>query len=194
MKRFLSSSLSLVAALVLAACADSGPTSIAGAPDGQTGMARAITTQSLYNIFTTQTPSTTLDASPGWEVGTQFYSDTTGCIIGLRFWKAAGETGTNRLKLWTNSGTRLATVSDSTSGTGWHDVYFPGYVCISKNTYYRVSVNTNVKQVKSFGVFSGPVVNGPLHGTSGYYGQPIDNIPTTATSSGFFVDVIYEPN
>jgi hypothetical protein len=64
-----------------------------------------------------------------------------------------------------------------------------------RGTYYRVSVNTNTKQVKTMGFFDGgPVINGPLVADKGYYGQPTGSMPTTATGSGFFVDVTFTEN
>ena len=101
-----------------------------------------------WTIFTTQTPTETLDASPGWEVGTRFSSSKAGKVIGFRFWRAAGETGSNYGKLWTNSGQRLKMSKAFPSGTGWVEIYLDTPVSITANTTYRVSVNTNTKQVK----------------------------------------------
>jgi hypothetical protein len=47
--------------------------------------------------------------------------------------------------------------------------------------------------VKTFGFFqNGPIVNGPLVATAGFYGQPTGSRPTNHTYSAFFVDVIYD--
>ncbi|MFL5541550.1 MAG: DUF4082 domain-containing protein [Longimicrobiaceae bacterium] len=180
----------IAAALFLAACADTPTAAREGArPPG----ARATLTQTVWTIFTTQTPASTLDATGGWEVGTRFYTDTPGCVVGVRFWRAVGETGSHRVNLWTNSGTRLGTIVFTPTGSGWKEAYFGGPVCLDTLTYYRVSVNTNTKQVKTFGAFdSGPIVNGPLTGNLGYYGQPTGSMPTTSTGSNFFVDPIFD--
>ncbi|MFL6199672.1 MAG: DUF4082 domain-containing protein [Thermoanaerobaculia bacterium] len=147
-----------------------------------------------WTIFTTQTPTETLDASPGWEVGTRFTTSKPGKVIGFRFWRAVGETGTNYGKLWNNSGTRLKMSNAFPSGTGWVTVYLNTPVIISTNTVYRVSVNTNTKQVKKGGayVFDGHITNGPLFSDSGYYGQPLNAMPTAESASYFFVDVIFQ--
>lgn len=147
-----------------------------------------------WTIFTNQTPTETLDAAPGWEVGTRFRSSKPGKVIGFRFWRAAGETGTNYGKLWTNSGTRLKMSNAFPSGTGWVTVYLNTPVTISANTTYRVSVNTNTKQVKKGGayVYDGHITNGPLFSDGGYYGQPLNAMPTAESASYFFVDVIFE--
>lgn len=150
--------------------------------------------QTTWNIFTTQTPTETLDAAPGWEVGTRFSSSKAGKVIGFRFWRASGETGSNYAKLWTNTGTKLATSSAFPSGTGWVETYLNNPVSISANTTYRLSVNTNTKQVKKGGayVFDGHIYNGPLFSDSGYYGQPLNAMPTAESASMYFVDVIFE--
>jgi Domain of unknown function (DUF4082) len=147
-----------------------------------------------WTIFTNQTPDQTLDATPGWEVGTKFTSSKAGKVVGFRFWRAAGETGSNYGKLWTNSGTRLKKSKAFPSGTGWVQIYLDTPVDITANTTYRVSVNTNTKQVKRGGayVFDGPISNGPLYSDGGYYGQPIDAMPTSTSASMFFVDVIFD--
>jgi hypothetical protein len=61
------------------------------------------------------------------------------------------------------------------------------------NQWYRVSVDTNTKQVKTFGAFdNGPIANGPLAATSGYDGQPTGSMPPTPSNSNLFVDVIFD--
>lgn len=178
--------LTPLAVLALAACADA-PTTLQdrAAPDG----GQLLSTSTLWNIFTTQTPEYAGNASPGWEVGTRFYTKEPGCVIGLRFWRAAGETGTNTLKLWTYSGVVLGSGSVS-SGTGWQYVYFSGFACLDTYQYYIVSVNTNTRQAKTSNAFGGrQIVNGPLVADGGYYGQPVGTMPGTPSSSNFFVDV-----
>lgn len=195
MRRFL---LAASAALALAACADStthAPTA-SDAPR-HARSPRTIpdpTMQTVTNIFTSQTPASTLDTGgSAWEVGTRFFVTDSGCITGFRYWRGVGETGTVRFNLWDNSGNRLATVTDTPSGSGWHTKNLTGVVCLDLNTYYLVSANTNTKQVKTFGAFnSGPIVNGDLTATEGYYGQPAGSRPTTSSGSNFFVDVYFD--
>lgn len=147
-----------------------------------------------WTIFTNQVPDQTLDATPGWEVGTRFTSSHPGKIVGFRFWRASGETGSNYAKLWSNSGQQLRVSNAFPSGTGWVEVYLSSPYTISANTTYRVSVNTNTKQVKRGGayVFDGPISNGPLYSDGGYYGQPLNAMPTSQSASMYFIDVIFE--
>ena len=183
--------LTVFAALALAACADAGPTEPSARPEPPAGpLLSSSSTQ--YTIFTTQMPESTLDASGGWEVATRFYTTAQGCVTGLGFWRADGETGINTIKLWTHSGTLLAE-GHVYGGSGWQYVYLSGFVCLDTYTYYRVSVNTNSWQVKTFGAFyNGPIANGPLVADGGYYGQPIRVMPTNFSYSNFFVDVVFD--
>jgi hypothetical protein len=185
MKRFLA--LATAAVLTLSACGDAGGKSLLE-PEGQPSFASG----DAWTLFTNQTPSETLTfTGDPWEVATQFYVTKEVCVMYLRFWRAAGETGTNRIKLWTNTGTLIAARNVSSTGTGWQTEYFSSIVCLTPYTYYRISVNTNTAQVKSFGAFSGgPITNGPMVATSGYYGQTNGGMPTTQSSSNFFVDLI----
>jgi Domain of unknown function (DUF4082) len=195
--------LAAIATLALAGCAEA-PTAAVPAenptspPSGPSFFASG----DRWGIFDGLTPASTLDASPGWEVGTRFYVTRPGCVVKLRFYRAAGETGSNTVKLWSNSGQLLGYQTFYATTAGWHDVelrnhgigpYVDLSICIQTNTWYRVSVNTNSKQVKTFGYLdNGPIVNGPVVADAGYYGQPTGSMPTTQTGSIFFVDVVFE--
>jgi hypothetical protein len=115
-------------------------------------------------------------------------------VIGFRFWRAEGETGTNYGKLWTDSGTRLKMSNPFPSGAGWVQVNLDNPVSIAANTIYLVSVNTNTRQVKKGGayVFDGVINNGPLFSDFGYYGQPVNAMPTGGSESMFFIDVVFQ--
>jgi hypothetical protein len=184
-------------ALALSACADTRPSPVEPAPP-------SFSAGQEWRIFTTQSPLSTLDASPGWEVATRFYTTVPGCITELHFYRAAGETGLNEIKVWTDTGTLLysAPIADQYSmADGWYTLQlFPivgppndQRICIPAGTYYHVSVNTNTRQVKTFGYLDGgPIVNGPLVADLSFYGQPMGNMPTQASGSIFFVDVTFE--
>jgi hypothetical protein len=185
------------AMLALAACADQNPTLAGNEPQGAGRLpadARKATAPvgPRWSIFSTQTPDTILDATPGWEVGTRFRSSKAGKVIGFRFWRASGETGTNTGRLWTETGSQLGSASFP-GGTGWVTVNLGTPVHINANTDYRVSVNTNVKQAKHFGDFNGSTLtSGPLTANSGFYGQPTGAMPTSGSVNSYFIDVIFE--
>jgi hypothetical protein len=182
------------ALLALAACDDGESASpVLPKAEGEAKLAVA-PVGPRWNVFTSQSPTETLDATPGWEVGTRFTSSKSGKVIGFRFWRADGETGSNYAKLWTDAGSRMATSPAFPSGTGWVEVRLATPVKVAANTVYRVSVNTNVRQVKKPGGYAtdGAISNGPLYSDGGYYGQPTGAMPSSSSASMFFIDVIFE--
>lgn len=190
MKRLL---LAAAAALALAACADARPSLTEPAPP-------SYAVGDWWNIFGSMKPADSLDATGGWEVATRFKVDVEGAVVRMRFYRVTGETGTNTIKLWSNSGVLLASKNVVSTGAGWKLVLLrtpfgaDDSVCLEPDTYYRVSVNTNTKQGKTFGYFTnnGPITNGPLTADYGYYGQPAGSFPTNGSGSAYFVDVVFE--
>jgi Domain of unknown function (DUF4082) len=180
--------------LALVACGgDAGPTSSQqrALPDGPS--ANHFPSGSIWSIFPSQTPTSTLSGIG--EVGTRFFATDDGAVIGLRFWQASGESGTHVIKLWTDSGALLSTRTVTTAGSGWRTAYFTGIRGLAANTYYRVSVNINGRYVRTTGAFAaGPIVNGPLVATSGYYGSPAGSMPTQPTTDNLFVDLVFQVN
>jgi hypothetical protein len=143
-------------------------------------------------IFTNQVPATFGNASPGYEVGTQLSSSVNGTIKALRFYRAPGETGDNILRLWTDSGTLLASgrfVDNGSGASGWQEVAIGG-VPITAGTRYRVSVNTNTMQSKTNCGLGSGLTNGPLTAWQGLWGQPVGSMPANGSCSNFFVDAL----
>jgi hypothetical protein len=184
--------LTAAAALALAACADGAtPTAPRTAPAGPAAVKYYYPQQT---IFTTQTPASTLDATGGWEVGTRFTTTREGLLSRFRFWKAVGETGTHTARLWTTSGSQIWSQGfPFETASGWQQSYSKISLVLPAGTYI-VSVNTNTKQVKTFGLFnSGPIIRNYLSADAGAYGQPTGSFPSTISGSAFFVDVLFSP-
>src|SRR5262249_1235270 len=79
------------------------------------------------------------------EVGLKFRSDIDGYINGIRFYKAATNTGVHVGNLWTSSGALLASATfSSETASGWQQVMFGTAVRITANTTYVASYHTNV--------------------------------------------------
>lgn len=197
--------IAVTTVLALAACADTSPTDVqpkSGEVPEPSGPSFYVSQPGTrWTLFTDQTPESTLDGvEPGWEVGHRFYSTVPGRIVAFRFWRAVDETGTNTAKLWRDSGTLLRSKAISSGPvSGWRAAllktpFIDQSVCIQAYTWYRVSVNTNSKQVKTGGGYSfyGPLGTGPLYSNGSNYGQPINVMPTTSSNSYFFVDVTFE--
>jgi hypothetical protein len=74
------------------------------------------------------------------ELGVKFRSDVYGAVTGVRFYKAAANTGTHFGSLWTESGTRLAQATfTNETASGWQKVTFDAPVQIQPNTTYIAS-------------------------------------------------------
>jgi hypothetical protein len=145
-------------------------------------------------IFTSQTPGTFASASPGYEVATQLSASVNGTVKALRFYRAPGETGNNTLHLWTDTGTQLAAATFVDDGTsGWKEVPIGGGVTLTAGVRYRVSVNVNTMHAKTNCGLGSGITNGPLTAWQGFWGQPVGSMPTTASCSNFFADVVFEP-
>ena len=143
------------------------------------------------------------DPSSG-EFGFRFRSDFAGTIIGIRFYKAAANTGTHTGHLWTNTGTLLASATFSgESSTGWQQVNFSTPVAISANTTYVASYFAPGGHYSAdSNYFANSVDNPPLHalqdgtdGANGVYGYSGTSVfpASTFQSENYWVDVVFVP-
>jgi hypothetical protein len=154
-------------------------------------------------IFDLATPAVTDTADPNpVEVGVKFTADTAGSITGIRFYKAAANTGTHVANLWTASGTRLvsATFTNETA-SGWQQVNFATPVAITANTTYVASYFApNGHYSNTAPGFTTAVDNPPLHAPAtsttpnGVYAYgPGGTFPTdTYLKSNYWVDVVLQ--
>jgi hypothetical protein len=82
------------------------------------------------------------DASPN-ELGAKFQVSVPATVTGVRFYKAATNTGTHVGKLWTTGGKLLASGNfTAESASGWQTMTFSQPVTIAANTPYVVSYYT----------------------------------------------------
>jgi hypothetical protein len=160
-----------------------------------------------YTIWTPTVTPSVVDAGPdsAVELGVKFRSDISGYVTGIRFYKAATNTGTHVANLWTNSGTRLATATfTSETASGWQQVNFSSPVAITANTVYVASYHANVGHYSDTQYFfSGTGVDSPpLHaladGVSGFNGVyaygSTSSFPNQGWhSSNYWVDVVFQP-
>jgi hypothetical protein len=118
----------------------------------------------MISIFTNQVPSISdfTDSVP-YELGVKFRSATEGEISAIRFWKAPSETGTHTGKIWTATGTLLASVTFTNETTsGWQQQALSTPINIQSNTTYVVSVNVNAYYVATYDQLDSTIVNGEI--------------------------------
>jgi hypothetical protein len=155
-------------------------------------------------IFDLATPST-VDSEDGnsVELGVKFRSDAAGSINGIRFYKAAANTGTHVGSLWSASGALLAQASFSgESASGWQQVSFSSPVDIQANTTYVAGYFAPNGHYSANGpTLAGGVDNPPLHAladstsANGVYAYSFSpTFPTDSfEASNYWVDVLYTP-
>jgi len=152
------------------------------------------------------------DPTPA-EVGFKFKADKFGTVSGLRFYKAATNTGTHVGTLWSESGEPLAQATfTGESGSGWQTVNFSSPVAVQPNTTYVASYyapNGHFSASAAYfynapapGPTGGAVVDSPpLHAirnagtaTNGVYRYGASGFPSSSFGgSNYWVDVIYTP-
>src|SRR5262249_23666180 len=105
------------------------------------------------------------------ELGVKFQSDVAGSITGLRFYKAATNTGTHVGNLWSSTGQSLGTVTfRGETASGWQQASFASPVAIQANTVYVAS-------------YFAP--NGHYSATRDYFAtQGVDTPPLHALANG----------
>jgi Domain of unknown function (DUF4082) len=157
-------------------------------------------TTSFWNDSTAPViPDVTNDASP-LTIGLQFYSDTAGVIVGLRFFKGSFNSGPHVGTLWSGSGTKLAEVvfSNETS-SGWQQALFPSPVNISAKTAYVISYyapegNYAADPYYSWSTLSAAPLH-PLDSSPGVYayGSRATFPNQSGSSRNYWVDPIFGP-
>ena len=95
-----------------------------------------------HSIWSPSSAPTVPDGGPdaSVELGVKFKSDVDGFINGIRFYKAAANSGIHVANLWSLTGTLLATATSSNeTSSGWQEVSFASPVRISADTTYIAS-------------------------------------------------------
>ena len=131
------------------------------------------------NIFGSTTPASP-DGNDGSSVnvGVSFSVDQPGFVDGIRFYKAATNTGTHIGDLWTSSGTNLGQVTFSNeTGSGWQQAMF----------FNPVAVTPGVTYVASYLAPNGHYsVAGAAFATANTTSPPLYALANTATPNGLF--------
>jgi hypothetical protein len=147
-------------------------------------------------LFTNQVPSVpdNTDNVP-YELGMKFRSNTGGQINAIRFWKAASETGTHSGKIWSETGTLLASVTFANeTASGWQQQALTTPLNIQANTTYVVSVNVNAYYVFTNDELGSSIINGDLSsvadGSDGVFNSTAGAFPTNSyRNTNYFRDI-----
>jgi hypothetical protein len=157
--------------------------------------------QSLFGQATPPTP----DAGDGGAVnlGVKWTTDVAGVVSGVRFYKAAANTGTHVGALWSSTGDLLGQVTFSGElGSGWQVGTFSSPVSVSANTTYVVSYFApNGHFAVAPGAFSSAFDNSPLHAVDDHVsGNGVYTYHSSSTfpfssynATNYFVDVLFSP-
>jgi len=141
----------------------------------------------------------------GVNLGVKFRADSNGYITGIRFYKGTSNTGTHVGRLWTSSGTQLATATFSgETASGWQQVNFATPVAVTAGTVYVASYFAPSGGYAANGGYfaSAGTDNAPLHalqnGVSGgngvyVYGSSPAFPSSTYNSTNYWVDVVFTP-
>jgi hypothetical protein len=147
-----------------------------------TGTAKTVSVSCPCSIWGATTPATP-DSGDGLstEVGVKFTSASYGTVTGIRFYKAAANTGTHIGSLWTASGTLLAQATfTSETASGWQQVNFATPVAISPNTTYVAAyLAPNGHYSATEGYFYSP----PPTGGHVLSSPPLSAVPASATTT-----------
>jgi hypothetical protein len=147
----------------------------------------------LYQDTVTPTVMEVKDGTP-LVLGVRFASSAAGTITGIRFYKAAGNTGTHTGTLFTADGQQLATVTFTGETTaGWQTATFDQPVAITADTEYIAAYRTPTGTYSyTQGGFSSGFTSGPLRttGGSGAYSYSND-FPGSSSNASYLVDVVF---
>ncbi len=155
-------------------------------------------------LFDFATPGTIDGGDPSpIEVGMKFRSDVNGLVHGVRFFKAAANTGTHTGSLWSAAGSRLAEVTfTDESASGWQTARFDEPVEVTAGTTYVASYFAPAGHYSvDGGAFATSVSNPPLFALATdtsqngvfAYGAPGRFPTSTFSAANYWVDVLFEP-
>ena len=153
------------------------------------------------SVFAGSAVPTTVDAGDGAavELGMRFIPSVNGSVTGVRFYKAAANTGTHTGSLWSASGTRLATGTfTGESASGWQSLTFASPVAVTAGTTYVVSYYApNGHYSADGGYFTTDITRGPLSApgtTNGVYRYGTgDWFPTSSwNAANYWVDITFD--
>jgi hypothetical protein len=165
----------------------------------QSAASNMITPRATIFDFATPSMVDSGDTSP-IELGVKLKADVDGQVTGIRFYKAAGNTGTHVGSLWSTGGARLAQATfTGESASGWQTVAFASPVTVTAGTTYIASYFApNGRYSYTGGGLSSGVDNGVLHAIAdsanqnGVYAYGSSAFPASSfNAADYGVDVLF---
>lgn len=132
------------------------------------------------------------------ELGTKFFTNVAGLIVGIRYIKHSADTSTHVGRIWTDSGTLLTSVTfTGETSSGWQQQYLTTPLSIAASTLYRVSVNAingypfNIQDFSS--VYNKGNISTPI--SAGVFGSGSGTFPNSSfNNTNYFRDILFIPS
>lgn len=167
-----------------------------------TATASAQPPTSGQTVHTTQVPAWSNAPTNGtpYELGMKFRAARSGNLVGVRFYKPEGETGTHSGRIWSTSGTLLASVTFAgESASGWQQQNLSTPLHILADTTYIVSVNAVGYYPFTAGGLGNSIANGGdlssvADGNNGVYATPGIFPSSSYQNADYFRDIVYQPD
>jgi hexosaminidase len=149
---------------------------------------------------TTDLPAARYTEGQPLELGLRFQPLVPGRAVGVRFYKAVGDTGTHVGRLWSSTGTLLASATFTGEREyGWHEAAFAGPVQLTPGATYVVSYNTPngiygatggaLQTARNVGVLAAPA------GGNGVFRVGQGVFPTESFgATNYFADTVFDPD
>lgn len=150
---------------------------------------------SLMSGVTPAAPNATDGAA--YEMGVKLRFAQSGVINAIRYFKAASETGTHIGRIWSSTGTLLASVTfTGETASGWQEQALATPLVVQANTTYVVSVNVNSHYAMTVSGLLSSLINGDISsvadGANGIFNTTAGLFPATAfNNSNYFRDVVF---
>ena len=162
---------------------------------------------SVQSLWSNSVPAHADSSDPNSvNVGLRFHSSVPGQILGIRFYKGPGNTGTHVGSLWSSSGQRLGGVTFSNeTAAGWQVAHFATPISIAAFTTYDASYlaphghyaydNNYFGTARQSGNLVAEQAKLP-YGNGVYTYSGATAFPATASKNltNYWVDVLFQPS
>lgn len=167
-----------------------------------TTVSAAVSNLTLWSPSTVPATASSNDTS-AVELGVKFRTSVSGYITGVRFYKGSLNTGTHLGRIWSSTGTLLASATfTGETSSGWQQVNFGSPLAVTANTTYVASYYAprgryahNAAYFASAGHTNGvltALANGVAGGNGVYrYGNGGGFPNQSFNSANYWVDVVY---